>query len=550
MTPPGHRQRAGVSKPAGRSGAARQQAPPAQQGKSTCVEGLFKSMIKIFTKSIESLEGSAKPLWVFVLLYLLVVTVRNQIEPFSTGYGWSLGFQALYYAWYVGLVAAMIPLVHWVTGEQVPKVIKVAAVASTAVILAPIVDLLWSGGFQLEFFMPHKDNLWERYLFVLFVPDEEPGFSPGQRVEVFSLLFFIFSYFLVKTRKFLRSLLGLFAVYNLIFIFGALPFFLYWLSLLLRADIPSNQTLLLTRFVLIFFFVAINAIAHAWNKTVYMAVVKNLRWLRMGHYVLVLILGMKIGGASLTSLDLDLLLNFLLTVIAVLFAGLYSIIVNDIHDVKIDEISNPGRPLVTGSILSTQYVSISRFSLGMALLFALAVDRTTLLAVGSVIAFYYVYSAPPIRFKRMLYLSKFVISINTTLMLLLGFHAVGGEWGSFPVPLLAFVLLVCTACMNFIDIKDYEGDKKSGIRTLVTVLGLKRSQKIIGLSFLLAYGLAPFSSSFLPFAVAKGTLTVVSILFGCALFFLLVRKNYNERPVFLLYETSLVLLILSLDMTG
>jgi 4-hydroxybenzoate polyprenyltransferase len=499
---------------------------------------------------IEALEESGKPVWVFVLLFLLAVTVRNLIEPFSTGYGWSLRFQALYYAWYVGLVTALVPLVHWVTEEQVPKVIKVAAVASTAVILAPIVDLLWNGGFQLEFFMPHKDNLWERYLFVLFVPDKEPGFSPGQRVEVFIILFFIFLYFLVKTRKFLRSLLGLFAVYNLIFIFGALPFILYWLSLLLRTDMPSNRTLLLTRLCLIFFFVAVNALAHAWDRAVYGAVVKNLRWLRIGHYVLVLVLGMTLGGASLAEMDLDLLLNFPLTVIAVLFAALYSIIVNDIHDVKIDEISNSERPLITGAIRPDQYVDISRFSLGMALLFALAAGRTTLFAIAAVMALYHLYSAPPVRFKRMLYLSKFVISINTTLMLLLGFHAAGGEWGSFPVPLLAFVLLVCTACMNFIDIKDYEGDKKSGIRTLVTALGLKRSQKIIGLSFLLAYGLAPFSSSFLPFAVSKCMLTVISMLFGCSLFFLLVRKNYNERPVFLLYETSLVLMILSLDMTG
>ncbi|RLF39716.1 MAG: hypothetical protein DRN00_01195, partial [Thermoplasmata archaeon] len=106
-----------------------------------------------------------------------------------------------------------------------------------------------------------------------------------------------------------------------------------------------------------------------------------------------------------------------------------------------------------------------------------------------------------------------------------------------PSKIILFVLVVFTACTNFVDIKDYEGDRKAGIKTLPTILNLKRSKVIISLFFVIGYLALAISMMDIHFLVG-------SIIFSLLVSFAINRKNYEEKYVFIVYLSSLVLFII------
>ena len=89
-----------------------------------------------------------------------------------------------------------------------------------------------------------------------------------------------------------------------------------------------------------------------------------------------------------------------------------------------------------------------------------------------------------------------------------------------------------TLACNFIDLKDREGDLADGIKTLPVLWGMRPSQLLIGVFFALCYiwvGVLCKDSRVLLFSAAAGVVQ----------FILINRKNYDERPVFIVYLSSL-----------
>ena len=96
-----------------------------------------------------------------------------------------------------------------------------------------------------------------------------------------------------------------------------------------------------------------------------------------------------------------------------------------------------------------------------------------------------------------------------------------------------------TLACNFIDLKDREGDLAGGVKTLPVLLGMRRSQQLIGGFFVLSYvsvGMLFGDNGVLFFSVVAGAIQFV----------LINRKNYQEGPVFLVYLLSLVFVIWNL----
>ena len=121
-------------------------------------------------------------------------------------------------------------------------------------------------------------------------------------------------------------------------------------------------------------------------------------------------------------------------------------------------------------------------------------------------------------------------------MVLLGYFFISGDL-EIPGSIIAFFLICLTAVINFIDIKDYEGDKKAGIKTIPVIFGLKISKVIIGVFFLISY--------FFVYFILKKFLIPLIIL-SIIHFYLINRKNYNEKLVFIAYLVSLIILIVYL----
>jgi 4-hydroxybenzoate polyprenyltransferase len=241
-------------------------------------------------------------------------------------------------------------------------------------------------------------------------------------------------------------------------------------------------------------------------------------------------------------LNLDNVFSFLFVPFSILFAGIFSLITNNIADEEIDKISNPARPSVTKSIPSGHYLVLAWISLGLAVVYSAAAGYAMLFCVLVVTGNYYLYSMRPLRLKRVAVASKVIISGNSLILVLAGYYLVNEKFDSFPVsfclatlPLLFFF----TVAVNFIDLKDYEGDKIAGFKTLPVLVGLRKSKMIIGACFFLAY-----ISTY--FVFMNTYLLVGSIAIGASQYFLISRERYSEKPVFIVYLLSIAGIILCL----
>jgi 4-hydroxybenzoate polyprenyltransferase len=107
---------------------------------------------------------------------------------------------------------------------------------------------------------------------------------------------------------------------------------------------------------------------------------------------------------------------------------------------------------------------------------------------------------------------------------------------AFPPKFLIFFLLL-TFPANFIDIKDYAGDKAAGIRTLPVILGEKKAARLIGIFFLFP---------FIYIAWIMPETAPISLLGGLIGYRFIDNRNYDERKIFILILINLFLLAIKL----
>jgi len=280
------------------------------------------------------------------------------------------------------------------------------------------------------------------------------------------------------------------------------------------------------------------------NPTLFKKVMKDICPYRVAHYELMILLGIIIGLNTTTfNLTHRNIFYFLFLPVAGFCAGMYSMIVNNLSDVEIDRISNSCRSLPSAQITLETYQKLQIPFFFLAIFLTTIINFKVLFLTILFMGNYYLYSMPPLRLKRITYLSKLTISLNSLIMVMAGYLLIVSNLQSFPLVVILFFLLVFTAPANFIDIKDFEGDKKAGIKTLPVVLGLECSKKVIGVFFIFGYILAGI-------LLRNIFLILPLLLLGILQFYLVTQKDYKEERVFFTYLASLVGLILYLAIFG
>jgi 4-hydroxybenzoate polyprenyltransferase len=406
--------------------------------------------------------------------------------------------------------------------------------------MAPISDLIISKGrgYNMGFMHPGVcDNLAERF-FRFFGELGILGITPGMRIEIAIILLLCLVYFYAKTKNIIKSILGMLACYSLLFVYLALPFIIKRFVSIFGVQYQYSNKLV-SSFLLLIGFFEIIFLAFLINKNKFLEIVRNLRFSRLIYYLFLFVLGFAIGGLKIGEFYLTekILFNLILVPISFLFAWLFSIITNDIEDIDIDRISNTNRPLVNlkSAITKEEYKKIAWISLALAIIYGATASQEALFIITFFIGNYFLYSIPPLRLKRMTFFSKIFIGLNSLAMIMLGYALLANSILSFPPMIIAFVLIGFTAVANFIDIKDYEGDKSEGIRTLPVVMGLEKAKWLIGIMFLLMNLAGYFfikDISFLPFLIGLGLIEL----------YFVTKEKYDERPVFLALLTSILLL--------
>ncbi len=284
---------------------------------------------------------------------------------------------------------------------------------------------------------------------------------------------------------------------------------------------------------------------YALRKDYFLAVLRDIRPWRLIHFEAMLWTGIFLAKFFLPdtfSFGADKSPAAFSLMAAVVFAWLFSVLTNNIVDHEIDKVANKKRPTVTSAIPLSYYKVLAAVFFGMAIIYSAAVDFTAFFLILVFVGNYFLYSMPPLRLKRVTFFSKGLIALNSLVILMLGYYLASGTI-MVPGKITLFFMVFMTAALNFIDIKDYEGDKRAGIKTLPVILGQKEAKLLISFFVAASYAflLLIFPDYHLsPVAAALGTSQVVFI-----------NKNpYREKPIFLIYFLTILFILLYLSGGG
>lgn len=529
---------------------------------------------------IQKLENSPITFWQAIFLIYIAVLFRAFLEGYANPenlnhLGGIIDTFFHYPFWFFGVFLSVFILLRILTKENISKISKLGAIFSFAIIISPIFDLIAGKN------LPHP------YAFITGTLNEiihcfltflggSLGIGIGIRIEIFLGILFLGYYVFYKTKSLWRSFAGAFLLYMVVFSFCMFPTVLFEAQSIISGDAqkltrrtvptfyyiqePANSITNYRIFVLdrntfdspkiqsiknqysitiSICLLIIDVLILAWWTFLYSAkkiisILKNFRYLRFIHYYLMIALGIYLGvsfsGRNPVGSTFD-LLSFVGLFFSFLFAFLFSIWENDAIDINIDKISNPNRPLAKGEFSMEEWRAIKYLFLFLSLAFAFLTGLYAFIFILMFIAAYHIYSAPPLRLKRFLGISSFLIAVNSLLAVFMGFFLSAGteKLTVFPQKYILGILAIVFLGENVKNLKDTEGDKREGIKTLPVVLGEKTGKLIIGIFVFLATLLVPF----IFFANIYAFFTAA--FFGLILFFLVNRKNFEEKYIFITY---------------
>jgi len=495
--------------------------------------------IKTIQKTINYLENSKTPFIYFILTFFFIVTIRYFLETISDTDGGEISLELILHfnLSFIALAMVIILLFHLLTKVEIKKISKVILPSFIIILLPPILDLILSKGkgFNIAYLIPGThDNLILRF-FTFFGEFSGFGITPGMKIEIGLILFAAFVYFYIKVRNITKSLVFTFFYYTLLFVLATTPFLIKSMLSIFGITYRYSETLFSNFFLVLILLTGI-PLAYLTNKKNFMTILKDINFLRLGHFQLMFIIGIIFGlTKSKFILNEINIFYFIFLPISILSAIIFSTIINNIEDYKIDKILKKNRSLINTNVTVEQYRKLSWPFLYIAIIFSIFVNIESFFSITLCISLSFLHSAYPFRLKRIPLLSKLLISTISLILVMLGFSLVAAPISHFPKPLIAIILISFTLVINFRDIKDYKGDMEAGIKTIPVIFGLKKSKLIIGTLFILAY-----LSVYL--IVKEAYFMILFLIFGLIQFYLINKKNYNEKPVYFVYFISLIIL--------
>ena len=373
---------------------------------------------------INYFENNNSHILLFVLTFIFIIIIRNLLEVFSTGYEAGIENHYHYVLFYISIVSVFILLFSYASKEKVEKVSKLVLSFSILILIAPLLDLIVNlgGKVGMEYMLPvNTDSLIISFLTF-------GGFSNltfGLRLEVALIVFLGFVYFLAKTNMLIRSLFFVFIQYTIIFAFGLLPFVREFFFSVIGTNI-SVQTFYHLIFTLILFSSLI-WIGYLYDRTKFIAILRDIRFFRILHYILFFCIGLLVGLNWQFDIGFYNYVEIFICFIVIFLAGMFSIFTNNIADYKIDSVSNKERPLIKGAIRNKDYIILSVLSIIFLVMFSILIDYYILFFSMVLVAVYFLYSMPPWRLKRVPVFSKLMIAFNTFVVFLMGHYYIEGN---------------------------------------------------------------------------------------------------------------------------
>lgn len=463
----------------------------------------------------------------------------------------------------LGLVIILIVFAKITTKEA----LSISIFGSLLIWIPPIIDLIIGGvgGHLMSYlFVPGKELL-SRFITFFGEHINSGGVTIGMQIETLIGVIFCYLYTYLVTKKIFKSIGAAIAFYCFIFFILSMPSFLALLlpqtagpwTLIVQSVTSSH----IIQGSINPFFTAndLGLISLAFNKVMigawtilglifsmflffttaqkkFIAIIKN-RPERIIHFYLLFTFGAILSGAVWSTNWID-IQAYILALIASACAWMFSVCQNDIYDEKIDIISNQDRPLVKKILSKNDLEIASRIFLFFALISAYASSNYVFFFTCFIILIYYIYSNPPLRLRRFVFLSSFLISLAFMATILSGFFLMNPTKTitAFPSNLLLAIIIFFTGYMNIRDIKDIDGDRKCGVITIPTLLGLRKSKKLIG-------GVVSFLFILIPWFLHIPSLIIASIIASLLSWYFITKEKHEEWKCYAVYGIYFLLII-------
>jgi len=202
---------------------------------------------------------------------------------------------------------------------------------------------------------------------------------------------------------------------------------------------------------------------------------------------------------------------------------------NDVCDVEVDRINAPERPLPSGrvSVVEAEALVIALFTFALSL--ASTVNPLTLAftAVFSVLGV--AYSVPPLRLKDG-WFAEVCWGLGIAATVLCGASVAEVN---LPVAIASAILALLTAgCGMIKDLKDMEGDRAKGIRTIPILIGEEKTVKLMTATFTAVFPLLPvYGITFYSFNMPYTALaTLAAAIFAYSL--ILLNRSPKNRSLY------------------
>ncbi len=448
---------------------------------------------------------------------------------------------AFYFAAFVWLSV----IVALFSGRNILNTFKFVATFSPIIVLPPLVDLLFGGGYRLRYIVSWKDV--GEVLTGFFNPFVKlSGITYGMRLEITLAMLGLALYAYLSRRRVMDAVLtAIFTFFTLMFV-GSLPAVVIGLTGTPDVFRPEFTSLLpddtLRYSLLEVFALALGLIVFAFMyRREYAVSVLTLRIQKLPFYLVMgtvgFVLGWKIGG-ELWPHPFKNPFDYLAVVgllLGLTFAHHFGVMVNDYFDVKIDEVNRKRTPLSSGVISFREAKVTAGVLMAMAMATFLSLNWDAFLLGLALLGLAWVYSAPPIRTKRMYLLGTLTLALIALFCQYTGASLWVMEKTLLVYPPEVALATVVGVTFGFMvkDVEDVEGDRRFGVRTNYTLFGIKVGRILSG----------TFTGGvfiLLPLILGLPKALMFAVPLGLVAGFVASRERFYEHALWLLFFLLLV----------
>ncbi len=420
------------------------------------------------------------------------------------------------------------------------------------VIIAPFVDLFLGGHFDINYIM-HSNQFLFYFINSLNPFVKAPGITTGIRVESFLALVGILVVLIYKSKKVLRSVFLIFALYVfLLLTAGTLQALFaesFGTTLYDAFHAPGIIFYPSLKFALFLFIILVIELLFGmflYSPRRFIRYIALVRWERILFYLSVVTMGFLIGLKSL-AFGFPLIFHNptdFLAIIALFghtfFGFLFGLVINDYFDRNGDLLAGQKTPFTLRIIRKQELPYLAIFFFLTSLIFAFSISYYTALVALTALILSYIYSAPPYRLKKYWPVSVYTISTIAFLEMVVGVSTLAkyAAINILPVEVFYVFFLIFPLAFGTKDLKDYEGDKATGVFTIFTWLGLKKGCILNAILVFTAFMVVP--------AVYGKNFLLLSLLLGLptSLYIMFYPKFKHSRPREIIFFSVLIFYIL------